>query len=130
MKKSTLFFLISFFTNIGFSQTIYWSEDFEVTPVPAWTVSNGTWEIGVPISLPNGAFSGLKCAGTVLSGNYGNNVFSRLSSPSIIVPSAAQNPRLRFQQWFSFSNSPGLDAGLIQIKTASGIWTTIADSLI
>ena len=36
-------------------------------------------------------------------GNYYDNTASRLSSPTFTVPSASENPRLRFHHWYSFS---------------------------
>ncbi len=65
----------------------------------------GTWEVGVPTSGPDSAFNGQNCAATVLNGNYPAYADTRLiRHTSFVVPSANQNPRLRFWQWYSFSS--------------------------
>src|SRR5262249_18235669 len=78
-----------------------------------WSVDNGTWEVGVPSSGPRAAHSGGQCAATVLAGNYGENVTTRLVSPAFEVPAANQSPRLRFWHWFSFGAG---DLGTVQFK--------------
>jgi len=88
-----------------------------------WYADRGTWEVGVPLSGPGSAYSGENVAGTVLNGNYEENVDSRLISPPFKVPAASENPRLRFWHWYSFSNS---DLGFVQIKTGNGNWETIS----
>ena len=96
-----------------------------------WTVDGGTWEVGAPTSGPNAAHSGAKCAATVLGGNYsepngntGRSLNTRLMSPLFIVPDAAQNPRLRFWQWYSFNVGP--DYGEVQIKVGAGAWQPLS----
>ncbi|MBL7095628.1 hypothetical protein ISS22_16865, partial [candidate division KSB1 bacterium] len=105
------------------SHTILWQEDWEGDWINNWYVDGGTWEVGAPTSGPDSAYIGQKCAATVLDGNYSESVNSRLiRRTSFKVPSASENPRLRFWHWYSFSS---FDYGEIQIKTGS-IWKTIS----
>jgi bacillopeptidase F (M6 metalloprotease family) len=101
-----------------------------------WNCESGTWEVGIPSSGPGGAYKGLNCAATVLSGNYSDHVESRLISPVFTVPAAGENPKLRFWHWF---NIGAYDYGIVQVKlkgqstwidvsqqyinTGSGVWT-------
>ena len=80
-------------------------ESFEAG-IGDWTVDLGTWEAGKPVSGPNAAHTGTNCAGTVLAGNYGNAVDSRLISPPFRVP-ASGSAALQFWQWYSFNNALG-----------------------
>ena len=85
-----------------------------------WSVDRGTWEVGTPTGLT--AYTGTKCAATVLNGNYNASVSSRLISPSFTIPGADQNPRLRFWHWYSIY---GGDNAFVQIKVEDGDWETI-----
>jgi bacillopeptidase F (M6 metalloprotease family) len=101
-------------------QSIYWSDDFEGA-IPGWSATNGLWQIGTPTVGPSGALGGVKCAGTNLNGNYPANASSILSNNiPITIPPANLNPRLRFWQWYSFSNTVGTDYGRVKIKAATG----------
>ena len=86
-------------------------ESFE-NGIGDWYAQAGTWEVGNPTSGPGSPNSGSNCAATVLAGNYGANVDSRLVSPFFTVPPADENPRLRFWHWFSFEFA---DYGLVQV---------------
>lgn len=77
-----------------------------------WYVDFSTWQVGVPTSGPDSAYAGVRLAATRLSRNYGDNSDARLISPEFTVPSSDLGPRLRFQQWYSFSSS---DGGTVQI---------------
>src|SRR5262249_6883809 len=99
-------------------------EDFELG-LGDWSVDNGTWEVGVPSSGPRAAHSGGQCAATVLAGNYGENVTTRLVSPAFEVPAANQSPRLRFWHWFSFGAG---DFGTVQIKDGTNGWVNLSGS--
>ena len=91
-----------------------------------WASEKGTWEVGIPTSGPNSAYTGENCAATVLNGNYAKPVSSRLISPNYVVPSASENPRLRFWHWYSFSSA---DYGKVQIKPADSTdWIDISVS--
>ena len=88
---------------LGSAQTtVLWQEDWEGNWFQDWFVEAGTWEVGEPTSGPNSAFASLKCAATVLDGDYDEPVDSRLIRfTSFVVPSATENPRLRFWHWYS-----------------------------
>ena len=87
-----------------------------------WEVSAGTWEIGKPTSGPGAAHGGTNCAGTVLAGNYANNVDSRLISPPFIVP-VSNSQALRFWHWYDFNNA----LGFVEISTDNGTnWNQIS----
>ena len=81
-----------------------------------WYVDYGTWEVGSPSSGPGSAHQGTNCVATNLDGNYHNYVDStRLISPPFTVPSASENPRLRFWHWYYFTVNDN-DYGKVQIK--------------
>jgi bacillopeptidase F len=90
-----------------------------------WSADRGTWQVGIPESGPDSAYSESFCSGTRLDGNYSEGVRSRFISPPFIVPAAVNNPRLRFWHWFSFSSS---DYGNVQIKVKNGEWQDIFSS--
>ena len=89
-----------------------------------WYADQGIWNVGSPGSGPNECFDGLKCAATVLDGNYAVNNESRLISPLISLPSVTTDDLLvlRFRQWVSMG---AYDAGRVQIKieTEPGVWS-------
>lgn len=120
------FGLIAMIPSNGKAQTrdTLWHEDFEdANWIDRWSVSAGTWQVGVPTSGPDSAYSGLQCAATILDGNYPRNSNSRLERiQSFIVPPASQNPRLRFWHWFSINCA----SGYVQIKIGVGNWQTIS----
>lgn len=130
MKKLLLFSLIVMVAvMVSYSQqkAVLWSEDFEGDWTVNWHVDAGTWEVGTPTSGPGAAHGGQKLAATVLAGNYSEPVNSRLiRHTSFVVPSASENPRLRFWYWFSFSSS---DYGQVQIKVGTEEWKTISNNL-
>ena len=118
--------IILFFANTGISQT--WTEDWEGNWTTNWNVSAGTWEVGTPTSGPGNAYNGQNCAATVLGGNYPANANTRLIRHSwFVVPSANENPRLRFWHWYSISSG---DQAVVQIKTATSVWQSISPSYI
>ena len=110
-------------SNLAFSQTVVWEEDFEgADALTNWSVDNGTWQIGFPASGPNGAHSGDRVAATVLDGNYPPNADTRLiRNESFTVPT--DNPRLRFWHWYDTRGT--LASGEVQIKEEGGDWIRI-----
>ena len=101
-KRGTLLPIVAVFCfllcSISFpaeAQTILWNEDWEDGNWTDWSVTAGTWEVGVPTSGPMSAHGGTQCAGTNLSGNYAPSVDSRLVSPAFVVPPSDQYPALR-----------------------------------
>jgi len=92
-----------------------------------WWVSDGTWEVGEPSSGPGSAYNGTNCLATRLGGDYSDYAdASRFTSPLITIPSAAENPRLRFWHWFSFSSG---DYGKVQIKTPTSSWIDLSSNI-
>ena len=128
MKKILLFTLmVVMATLMAYSQQkgVLWSEDFEGDWSVNWHVDAGTWEVGTPTSGPGKAFAGSKCAATVLAGNYPPNAKTRLiRHTSFTIPSADQNPRLRFWHWYSIY---GGDEAVVQIRVGTGDWQTISE---
>ena len=101
-------------------------EDFELPALAEdrWISSNGLWQIGAPGAPgPTAAHGGASCLGTVLTGNYPDNVTSRVVGPAFTVPAANLSPRLRFWQWFNIAINNGYggaDFGKVQITTDGG----------
>ncbi|MBN2088449.1 choice-of-anchor J domain-containing protein [candidate division KSB1 bacterium] len=103
---------------------IVWSEKWEDNWRDNWQIEGGTWEVGIPSSGPGKTYEGQNCIATVLSGDYPDVADTRLvKSVSFVVPPAAENPRLRFWHWFSFSTK---DYGKVQIKAGKGSWQDIS----
>lgn len=105
-------------------------EDFEDSQAAfRWSATNGVWQVGVPSVVgPSNVHSGTKCLATVINGNYPNGAASRAVSAPFDVPSFAQNPRLRFWQWFSIEN--GYDNGKVQISTDGGTtWKDLSSNI-
>jgi hypothetical protein len=116
----------------SFAQTtIIWQDNFESPTVwDNWSVDNGVWEIGKPLTGPatNSAgyrtHEGTNCAATVLNGNYPASTSSRLiRTLPFVVPSASQNPRLQFWHWYQFS---GNSYGVVQLKYGTNPWTDLS----
>ncbi|MBL9127574.1 MAG: hypothetical protein JNL97_08005, partial [Verrucomicrobiales bacterium] len=82
-----------------------------------WTADFGVWEIGTPTDALVPPHSGTRCLATRLTGRYADTRLSRVASAPFVVPSANQQPRLRFWHWWSFSYG---DAGRVQISTDDG----------
>ncbi|WP_430931187.1 T9SS type A sorting domain-containing protein [Saccharicrinis sp. 156] len=106
------------------AQTVVWQEDFEGDWTNDWHVDYGTWDAGIPTSGPGSSFEGNNCAATNLSGNYTEEIATRLiRHTSILIPQASENPRLRFWHWFSIAIE---DAGYVQIRRVGETdWTTL-----
>ncbi|MCX6271599.1 MAG: choice-of-anchor J domain-containing protein, partial [Bacteroidetes bacterium] len=122
MKNFILIFILVISTSC-FAQSNF-SEGWEGDWNQNWTISNGTWQVGVPINGPGSAHGGQNCAAIVLNGNYPPNANTRLISSAITIPGSTQNPRLRFWQWFSFSIG---DSARVEIKTAGDVnWIPVS----
>ena len=74
-----------------------------------------------------GPIAALKCAATVLGGNYAKGVDSRfMSNTYFLVPPASESPRLRFWHWYSFGDT---DYGKVQLRTTDNTtWKDISDT--
>lgn len=121
---------IMLFTSLAIAQTdTLWSENWEDSWSSDWHITFGTWEVGDPTSGPGSAHSELNCAATILSGNYSNDVDSTrlIRHTSFVVPTANENPRLRFWHWYSFTINDS-DYGKVQIKVAGAQnWEDLSD---
>jgi hypothetical protein len=93
---------------------------FETAATNDWSVDFGTWQIGKPTSGPNAAHTGVNCAGTILAGNYPNNVDSRLISPPFNISST--NSSVSFWQWYNFNNA----LGVVEISTDGSDWNQLS----
>ena len=105
------------------------NQDFE-SGIGNWWVDNGLWEVGVPSLGPQSTHSGVKCAGTILDGNYTPNENTRLISPHMILPtiSPGEHIKLKFWYWFRINEDSyfGNDQGWVQISVNGGAWQTLA----
>src|SRR5262249_3218696 len=84
-----------------------------------WFADNGVWEVGQPTVVgPPACHSGNVCAGTVLGGNYGPHADSRLTFPSIQLPSVTgvDEIHLRFWDWHQYAISNDDDHGQVQVS--------------
>ena len=106
-------------------------EDFE-NDMGHWS-AEGPWELGTPTSGPESSYSGIKCFGTNLNGNYSQppssvqpELINLLISPLFTVPDASENPYLRFWQWYDFSYG---DSGSILIKKENGDWDILSETI-
>ena len=88
-----------------------------------WSVDEGSWEAGTPISGPDTAYSGSNCVGTNLEGNYEEPADSRLISPPFLIPADSINAGVQYWHWYSFNNG---DWGEVQISVDNGNWQTIS----
>lgn len=92
---------------------------------PNWMSSHGLWEIGTPETGPPSAYSGTRCWGTNLDGNYQYGAYDRLRTPPITLDNTT-GLALRFQHWFSFGTYNGTDYGVVSIRPEGGEWTEIS----
>jgi len=116
--------LDSIFVQNGITNTL----DFSLWPAESFEYGNGgysgsgQWEWGVPTYGPSSAWSGTKLWGTVLDGEYSDNVDDNLISPAFYISSA--DARLEFYHWYDIENS--YDGGNVAVSTNGGIeWTVI-----
>ena len=129
MKNIIFVSILLGLVSINFSQAqIYWSEKWDGGNGQNWNSSGNisVWQIGTPApgAGPSSIFEGDSCAGTNLSGNYPSSGNSRLESPSIVVPNASENPRLRFWHWYNFNYS---DFGKVQLNV-NGSWIDLTNN--
>jgi len=125
---TTLFAILLLCSTYAQQNGILWAEDFEGDWTQNWYVDNGIWEVGVPGSGPSAAYQGIKCAATILNGEYPNDADTRLiRNTSFIIPDDSESPRLRFWHWFDFDAFGGNDWGKVQIKVeGSPNWIDIS----
>ena len=92
----------------------------------SWETYVGLWEVGAPTSGPGSAFSGYTCWGTNLQGNYTYGAKDYLYSPLVTLDNTT-GLYLKFQHWYSFSGSRGVDYGIVRIKPGGGEWVDISN---
>ena len=93
---------------------VIYPQDFEIYNGSYFqNPATGAWEWGVPTSGPTSAYSGTKCWGTVLNGNYLNNANWTLTS--YLFYATRNNPVLKFRHWYNMENN--LDGGNVKIST-------------
>lgn len=79
---------------------------FDQSP-ETWTVSQGSWEWGVPVDVgPDAGFTSPHCWGTNLSGPYPNAEESWLWSPELLVPRVPT--RLEWYYWMEVGAGPDI----------------------
>ncbi len=130
-----LFICILFsFANV-YSQTLdtLWTEDWEAG-IGNWYANNGLWEAGAPTVGPDSGYLSSNCVGTLLNSNYPPNADTRLTSPTILLPSKNPDEKIQLKLWHWFrtkehnSNYPysyNPDKCIIQISVNSGAWISL-----
>lgn len=90
-----------------------------------WSADNGVWQVGTPGSDPVACRSGSQCASTVLDGNYPGDGYSRLVSPTLVLPNIGplQDLQLRFWQWFAYGACDGGQVQISRLEPATGTWS-------
>lgn len=84
-------------------------------------VGSGVWEWGIPLSGPGAAYDGDKVWGTVLAGEYPNNVDDNLMTPSLTITSS--DASISFFHWYN--NESSWDGGNVQATADGGMTWTI-----
>lgn len=107
------------------ASTLAYAEDFEAGDGGYTAGGNALWAWGAPTSGPGGAHSGAKAWATNLSGDYGNNENSTLSSPAIDLSAyAGQTPFLTWWQWLETES--GFDFPSVEVSRDGGdTWQTV-----
>ncbi len=91
-----------------------------------WSAEYGLWETGTPTYGFNGAYNGLKCAGTVMNSMYPDNADSRLRSRPFLVPAGSDNPKLWF--WHRYMTTDENDYGVVEVKDiTSEDWVEVSN---
>jgi cysteine-rich repeat protein len=110
----------------------YLFEDFETSSVNDW-IFNDDWQVGTPTAQgePDGAHSGVQCAGTSIGGTYTNDntwAGTSLVSPAVDL-SGATAPTLVF--WHFIDAEYHCDGGNVWISTDGGSnWSVLDNTLI
>ena len=102
-------------------------EDFEVGQ-NYWFATNGLWQTGTPASKvgPSSAWSGTKCNGTNLAGQYpSRDANTRLVSPGIALPSVSTGEEIRMTLRAWFDTEDVRDACSLQVSTDMIKWTNL-----
>ncbi|MCP4545025.1 MAG: hypothetical protein GY835_01010 [bacterium] len=107
--------------------SVLYQEDWE-EGWGAWYPDAGTWDVGEATSGPNSAHDGSKCAATNLTGNYYNNVNSRLIGPSWVLPPSPEDGQLWLRLWQWYYTASSGDYGRIEISSNGGEWEEVPGS--
>ncbi len=105
--------------NIG---SLYAGEFFE-DGWSDWYAEGGVWQVGEPGAGPGAAYEGVRCAATILNGNYTYWGNSRLISPEVILQSTSGTLHLSYWQWFSIY---GGDYARVEISVDGSEWVAIS----
>jgi len=95
---------------------------------PNWLSTRGIWEVGEPTHGPADVPSGTRCWGTNLDGDYPYGASDMLMTPEVTL--ASSGLFLRFQHWYSFSQSNAVDYGVVRIRVSDGEWTDISGQFV
>ena len=104
------------------AQTVVWSDNFDTNGAARWSASAGVWRVTTAKS-----HSGSYAASTAGYSNAAHDsrfvCTSYNGASSLVVPAANQYPRLRFWQWYNYSDA----LGYVEISTNAGNnWTPIS----
>jgi immune inhibitor InhA-like protein len=111
-------------------QSAIFSENFEGVCPNGWTLT-GDWQCGVPVSNPSNAYSGTQALGTILNGNYNNNLAfatCNAQSPPISLVGAV-NPTLALRAWTWTENQP-FDGWNVKISTDGGVNFSVVGNVV
>lgn len=129
MKKILLSLSLGLVSVAGFSQTIVYQEDFNVSD-GGWTEDSGTnWDWGVP-SAPLINYDDSPCGEnawvTNLTGDYSNSEYATLTSPTINCSSLGTDPVVAFDLFYDTEN--GWDETWMEYSLDDGAtWTKLTD---
>jgi hypothetical protein len=106
--------------------SVYLETSFETCPTPGW-VLGGEWQCGVPTLVgPPAAFEGTNVIGTILNGNYSNNLnydVDFAQTPPIGL-GLAEEPVLSYRHWVDTEGGP-FDGYNIKVSTDGGTTFTV-----
>ena len=109
--------------------TTYFEQSFDAGCPPAGWTLNPDWQCGTPSVVgPAAAHSVPSCIGTILNGNYNNNLAwatAYAQSPPFGLPSGSE-PVLTFWAWWQLESC--CDGWNVQISTDGGATFTIVPS--
>ncbi len=110
--------------NFSVNQVLY-ETSFESCP-DGWALT-GQWQCGTPTVVgPASAYDGTNCLGTIINGNYSNDVSwgsSTATSPAISL-AGASSAALSFRMW-SYTEGSIFDGANLKISVNGGAWTLV-----
>ncbi len=93
-----------------------------------WNVIGGQWQVGEPTysSGPSGAYSGVACAGTDLSGPTDVGADARLVSPPTELGSG-ESVYLSFRHWYQLGTGSGApDSAFVELRVDGDPWQRVS----